>query len=255
MDLGLAGRVALITGASSGIGEAVALQLAAEGCKVAVSARRLPLLEGVAARALAAGAPAACALAADQTDFAALQALIPAVEAKLGPIDILIANGGGPRPGAVAGLTEADWDLGYRTTMKSTLALVSAALPGMRARRWGRIVALESVTVKQPFPNMALSNSFRVAVAAALKTLAAEVAKDGVTVNTIATGLIETDRFRSLYDTPDKRARATGSIPMGRPGTPEEFAPLVAFLCGEPARYVTGQTVAIDGGLITGLFG
>ena len=255
MDLGLRGRVALITGASSGIGEAVALALAAEGCKVAVSARRLDKLQGVVERAKAAGAPDACALAADQTDFAALQGLIPAAAAKLGPVEILIANGGGPRTGQAAELTEADWDLGFRQVMKSKLALVSAALPSMRARKWGRIVALESITVKQPFPNMALSNSFRVAVAGALKTLAAEVAKDGITVNTIATGLIQTDRFRSLYDTPEKVAKAVGGVPMGRPGTVAEYAPLVTFLCGAPAAYVTGQTIAIDGGLISGVFG
>ena len=255
MELGIRGRVALVTGASSGIGEAVALALAAEGCKVAVSARRLALLEEVAARARQAGAPAACALPADQTDADALRALLPAVQAQLGPVDILIANGGGPPPGGFTELGEADWDLAYRLTMKSVLALVDAALPSMRARRWGRIVALESITVKQPLARMALSNSFRVAVAAALKTLAGEVAREGVTVNTIATGLIETERFRSLYPTAEARARAVGAVPMGRPGTPAEYAPLVAFLCGEPARYLTGQTIAVDGGLIAGLFG
>jgi 3-oxoacyl-[acyl-carrier protein] reductase len=137
----------------------------------------------------------------------------------------------------------------------SALRLVQGVLPGMRARRRGRIVALESVTVKQPMVGLALSNALRGAVAAALKSLATEVAAEGITVNTIATGLVMTDRFRKLYDTPEKVAAAVAAVPMGRAATPEEYAPLVAFLCGEPARYVTGQTLSIDGGLTAGVFG
>lgn len=152
-------------------------------------------------------------------------------------------------------MTAADWDSAYALTMRSALALVDAVLPHMRARKWGRIIALESNSVKQPIPTLVLSNAFRTAVVAALKTLSREVAADGVTVNAIATGLVETDRFRSIYDTPEKREAAVKQVPIGRPATPEEFAPLVTFLCGEPARYVTGQTISIDGGLITGLFG
>ncbi|MGZ6143905.1 MAG: SDR family oxidoreductase, partial [Myxococcales bacterium] len=132
---------------------------------------------------------------------------------------------------------------------------VDAVVPGMRSRKWGRIVALESVSVKQPIPGLVLSNAMRTAVVAALKTLAREVAPDGVTVNSIATGLVETDRFRALYGTKEKRDAAVAQVPLGRPATPEEYAPLVAFLCGEPARYVTGQTLSIDGGLTAGLFG
>jgi 3-oxoacyl-[acyl-carrier protein] reductase len=255
MDLGIAGRVALVTGASSGIGEAVALQLAREGVKLAVSARRREKLEDVARRARDAGAQQGEAFTADQTNAAALGALVREVEGKLGPVEILVVNGGGPRPGTYSQMQPVDWDAAYALTMKSALALVDAVLPGMRKRRFGRIVALESVSVKQPIPTLVLSNAFRTAVVSALKTLSREVAKDGITVNSIATGLVETDRFRSLYDTPEKRARALGEHPMGRPATPEEYAPLVAFLCGEPARYVTGQTIAIDGGVVAGLFG
>ncbi|MFL5372833.1 MAG: SDR family oxidoreductase [Myxococcales bacterium] len=255
MDLGIAGRVALVTGASSGIGAAVALALAREGVKLAVAARRQEKLEEVARRARNAGAQEARAFTADQTDAAALTALVREVEGKVGSVEILVVNGGGPRPGTYTQMQPADWDAAYALTMKSALALVDAVLPGMRARRFGRIVALESVSVKQPIPTLVLSNAFRTAVVSALKTLSRVVSKEGITINSIATGLVETDRFRSLYDTPEKRARALGEHPMGRPATPDEFAPLVAFLCGEPARYVTGQTIAIDGGVVAGLFG
>jgi len=255
VDLGIRGRVALVTGASSGIGEAVAFALAREGVRLAVSARRRERLEAVARTARDAGAVEAKAFTADQSDTASLRALVDAVEAALGPVEILVVNGGGPRPGTFAQTPEPEWDAAYALTLQSALRLVRAVLPGMRARRWGRIVALESVVVKQPFPGMVLSNAFRASVAAALKTLSAEVAAEGVTVNTIATGLVDTDRFRAVYDTPAKAAAAIEAVPMKRPAAPEEFAPLVAFLCGEPARYVTGQTISIDGGLTAGLFG
>lgn len=255
MDLGLRGKVALVTGASAGIGEAVALSLAAEGVRLAVAARRRDLLEDVSARARAAGAQEASGFAFDQSSAESIAQLRNDVEARIGPIEILVINGGGPAPGTFSQTAPAAWDSAYALTLQSALRLVWAVLPGMRARRWGRIVALESVTVKQPIPALVLSNAFRGAVAAALKSLASEVASEGITVNTIATGLVMTDRFRKLYDTPGKVAAAVAAVPIGRPAAPPEFAPLVAFLCGEPARYVTGQTISIDGGLTAGVFG
>jgi 3-oxoacyl-[acyl-carrier protein] reductase len=255
MDLGIAGKVALVTGASSGIGEAVALSLAREGVKLAVAARRAQRLDDVAQRAQSGGAREARAFVADQSDAVAIAALVREVEAQLGPVEILIVNGGGPKPGTYSQMQPVDWDAAYALTMKSALTLVDAVLPGMRARRFGRIVALESVSVKQPIPTLVLSNAFRTAVVSALKTLSREVAREGITVNCIATGLVETDRFRALYDTPEKLSRALGEHPMGKPATPEEYAPLVTFLCGQPAKYVTGQTISIDGGVVAGLFG
>ena len=255
MDLGIRGKVALVTGASSGIGEAVALGLAREGVRVAVAARRRERLEDVARRATAAGAQEARAFTVDLTDAASLQRLTASVEREMGPPELLIVNGGGPKPGTFIQTAPADWDAAYALTLQSALRLIHAVLPGMRARKWGRIVALESVVVKQPFAGMVLSNALRASVTAALKTLSSEVASEGITVNTIATGLVETDRLRSLYDTPAKMAVAAAGIPMNRAAAPAEYAPLVVFLCGEPAGYVTGQTISIDGGLIAGIFG
>jgi 3-oxoacyl-[acyl-carrier protein] reductase len=255
MDLCIRGKLALVTGASSGIGEAVALALGREGVRLAIAARRRDRLEDVARRATAAGAQEARAFTVDLADPVSLQKLTEAVDREMGPAEILIVNGGGPKPGAFTQTAPADWDAAYALTLQSALRLIQAVLPGMRARRWGRIVALESIVVKQPFPGMVLSNALRASVAAALKTLSSEVAAEGVTVNTIATGLVETDRLRAVYDTPAKMAAAAAGIPMKRPASPAEYAPLVVFLCGEPARYVTGQTISIDGGLTAGIFG
>lgn len=254
MDLGIRNRVALVTGASAGIGEAVALALAAEGVQLAVAARRRDHLERVAAEALARGANEARAFEADLTDASSVAGLVASVTRAFGPPEILVANGGGPKSGAFLELELEDWDFAYRAVLRGMLQLVDAVVGPMKAAGWGRIVALTSSSVKQPIPGLALSNAFRVALVAALKTLSAEVARSGVTVNAIATGRVRTDRLRHLYDDDasiDAAARA--DVPIGRVATPEEFAPLVAFLCGEPARYVTGQTIAIDGGLIRGL--
>lgn len=255
MDLGIRGRVALVTGASSGLGEAVALALAGEGVRLAVAARRADRLESVAVEAKKRGAADARAFALDLGDHASIRKLVTDVQASLGDVDILVANGGGPKPGAYLDLALDDWDAGYRGTLRSMLVLVDAVLPAMRARRWGRIVALTSSSVKQPIPGLVLSNAFRTALVSGLKTLSAEVAPLGITVNAIATGRVITDRLRHLYPDEEAMRRAAESdVPVRRVATPAEFAPMVAFLCGELASYVTGQTIAVDGGLIKSLF-
>jgi 3-oxoacyl-[acyl-carrier protein] reductase len=256
MDLQIANKVALITGASSGLGEACAIALASEGVRVAIAARRAEELERVASLARGAGAPDAKPFVVDLSDGRSIDRLLRDVRDAFGGVDILIANSGGPKPGTLTQTAPADWDAAYQAILRSMLQLVEGVVPGMRERRWGRVVALTSTSVKQPIATLALSNMFRTALVSALKTLSSEVAKDRVTVNAIATGRIETARLRSLYGNDDTALQRAGTeVPMGRIAQPAEFAPVVAFLCGEPARYITGQTIAVDGGLIAALFG
>lgn len=245
-----------MTGASSGIGEAVALALAREGVRLAIAARDVGRLEAVARAAQELGAPGARAFHVDLQDPDSIAAMLESVYGAFGEIEIAVLNGGGPKPGRFSEMALADWDGAYRLLLRGMLVLLERMVPAMRARRWGRVVALTSSAVKQPIDSLVLSNAFRTALVSALRTFAVEVARDGVTVNCIATGRIDTARLRALYGNDEHRLREAGlEVPIGRIAAPDEFAPMVAFLCSEPARYVTGQTIAIDGGLIRGLFG
>jgi 3-oxoacyl-[acyl-carrier protein] reductase len=257
MDLGIRGRIALVLGASSGIGEAVALDLAREGAVLGLGARRTAELDRVAAAAKQLGASDARAFGVDLADPESIARLLGDVGERLGGVDILVLNGGGPKPGKFGEMKLDDWDTAYRNVLRSMLDVIHGVLPSMRQRRWGRIVALTSTSVKQPIDTLVLSNAFRTALVSALRTLANEVAAEGITVNSIATGRIKTARLRAIYGgNEEEMARsAAAEVPIARVADPQEFAPLVAFLCGEPARYVTGQTISIDGGLTRGLYG
>ena len=254
MDLGIAGRTALVLGATSGLGRATSEALAAEGAQVVVVGRRRELVEE-----LAGSLPSAAGVVADLTEPGAPARIVAEAEAAFGPVDVLVLNGGGPRPGSAADLGEADVDAAVSLLVRPHVALVNGVLPGMLERGWGRVVAIGSSGVQQPLPNLTSSNLGRAALAGYLKTLAAEVAGRGVTVNMVLPGRIDTDRVgqldraaaeRSGTTTDEARASSEATIPVGRYGRPDEFAAVVAFLAGEPAGYVTGEQVRVDGGLV-----
>lgn len=240
MDLGLQGRVALVTGASKGLGFGIAQTLADEGAKVAVSSSSQERIEQSAARLGATG------FVHDASDAAGATRLVQEVEEKLGPLDILVVNSGGPpaSPDALSFSLE-DWRRAYELLLLGAVALVEAALPGMRERGWGRVLSLSSSVVREPGPVLVLSSSHRAGLLAALKVIARQVARDGVAVNTLLPGVIDTDRARELgADNPEN----VRQIPAGRLGTVAEFASAAAFLCSERASYITGTTLLIDGG-------
>lgn len=254
MDLRITGRTALVLGATSGLGRAVSHALAGEGAHVVVVGRRRRLVEEIAA-----SLPSAAGVVADLTDPDAPARIMAEAEAAFGSVDVLVLNGGGPAPGPAADLAEEDVDAAVSLLVRPHVALVRRALPGMLERGWGRVVAIGSSGVQQPLPNLTSSNLGRAALAGYLKTLAAEVADRGVTVNMVLPGRIDTDRVGQLDQAAAERAGTTieqarasseGTIPVGRYGRPDEFAAVVAFLAGEPAGYVTGEQVRVDGGLV-----
>jgi len=248
MDLEIEGRVALVMGASQGIGKGIVRALAAEGAKVAMASRSLERLDAAAADIDGETAT----FEADTADLDRLAALPQVVAEKLGgPLDILVTNTGGPPPGGALDRSSEEWEDAYRQLVLAPRALIEATLPSMRSNGWGRIVNVGSSSTIEAIPHLALSNVHRMAAIGYFKTLAREVAGDGVTVNTVATGKIATDRLAKLSGSMDAaRAMASEQIPAGRLGTPEEFGDLVAFLCSKRAGYVTGTTIPIDGGLL-----
>ena len=245
MDLGIEGRVALVTAASKGIGRAIAAELAAEGARVAVSSRSRERIEAAAAEI------GANPYVHETTDLDAVPALVESVERDLGPIDILVTNTGGPPIGPdPLAFTREQWEQAYRELVLGSIALVERVLPGMRGRGFGRIVSVASTSVREPIPVLMLSNSHRSALLAALKTIARHVAADGVTVNSVLPGRIATDRTVSNFgslETAEQVARET--VPAARLGTVEEMAAAAAFLCSARASYVTGTAMLVDGGL------
>jgi 3-oxoacyl-[acyl-carrier protein] reductase len=241
MDLGIEGKVALVTGASKGLGLGVASALAREGVKVAISSRDRTRSEA------AAESIGAYAFVHDASDADTVPDLLADVEDRLGPVDILIANSGGPpaNPDSLS-FTLDQWRAAYEMLLLGQIALISAALPGMRERGWGRIISLSSSVVREPSPVLVLSSAHRSGLLAALKTIARQVAPDGVTINTVLPGLILTDRTRELgADRPERLS----AVPLGRLGTVEEFGAAVAFLCSQQASYITGTTLLVDGGV------
>jgi 3-oxoacyl-[acyl-carrier protein] reductase len=245
MDLGLEGRVALVTGASQGIGFAIAQALAAEGAQVAMSSRSRDSIEA------AAGEIGARAYVHDMTDLDGAPALVESVEADLGPLAVLVTNTGGPPGGDPLEFTREQWQDAHRELMLGPMALITGALPGMRERGFGRIVNVSSSAAREPIPGLMLSSAHRSGMLATFRTIAGKVAANGVTLNTILPGRIATSRLEHLYGSLDEAEEvARDEVPAGRLGRAEEIGAVAAFLCSEEAGYVTAQALAVDGGLM-----
>ncbi len=251
MDLGLRGRVALVMGASQGLGLGIAAALAREGTRVAVASRSRERIEGAGAKIAGEATP----FVADATDLDRIAELPAEIEAALGPLDILITNTGGPPLGGALDHEPEEWERAYRSLVLAPRVLAGAVVPGMRERGWGRIVNVGSTSTREPIPGLVLSNSHRMAAVGFLKTLAREVAADGITINTVATGRFATERIASNYGSIEVAEEvARDQVPAGRLGRPEEYGDLVAFLCSERAAYITGATIPIDGGMLHSAF-
>jgi 3-oxoacyl-[acyl-carrier protein] reductase len=238
-------------GASRGIGRAIAAALAREGARVAIASRSAEKLDEAAAEI----GGRAISFVADASDLDHLAALPGEVEAALGPVEILVANTGGPPLGGALDHELADWEAAYRSLVLAPRVLAGAVVPGMRERGWGRIVNVGSSSTREPIPGLNLSNSHRMAAVGFLKTLSREVAADGITVNTVATGRFGTERLAAAAGSLEAAEEAARrEVPAARLGRPEEYGDLVAFLCSDRAAYVTGTVIPIDGGLLHSAF-
>lgn len=262
MDLGIRGKVALVAAASRGLGRAIAFELANEGASLMLCARGADALEAARSEIAASTGGTVHAVAADLSDATQVVRAASEAMAKFGRVDILVTNAGGPPAGVFEKHSWDMWERAVNLTLRSAVELTRAVLPGMRERRWGRIINVTSIAVKQPVDNLILSNSIRSAVTGMARTLANEVAADGVTVNNIMPGYTRTERVEELADATaakegltraDILARFEREIPMHRLGEPNEFAALAAFLASERASYITGQSIAVDGGWIRSL--
>ncbi len=262
MDLGLKGRVAVVAAASKGLGRAVAMELAREGAEVAICARSEANLEEAAARIRQEVGRDVFHQALDVTDRNAVEQFVEAVANRYGRVDICVTNAGGPPAKKFVEISIEEWRAAVDLTLLSALYFARAVLPRMQKQRWGRLLTITSVSVKQPLDGLLLSNSIRAAVAGLARTLANEFGPYGITVNNVCPGYTVTERLEELAG---QQARSSGTpkakiyqewseqIPLGRLGRPEEFAAVVAFLASERASYVNGATIAVDGGFVRGL--
>ncbi|MGA1035192.1 MAG: SDR family oxidoreductase [Ilumatobacteraceae bacterium] len=251
MELGLHGRRALVTGASSGLGLSTALALAAEGAEVMIVARSEERLAG-ASSSLQSQVPGAIVHThiADVSEPGAVTSMATAAVATMGGVDILIANAGGPPPGGFASTPLEAYLPALQLNLLSTVAMCDALVPAMQTQGWGRVVAITSITVREPNPNLILSNMARAGLTGFLRTLAREVAADGVTVNSVQPGLHRTARLEALHTDVDAVA---ASVPTRTIGDPDDFGRVAAFLCSDSARFITGSAIPVDGGASHGL--
>ncbi|MCC6241640.1 MAG: SDR family oxidoreductase [Gemmatimonadaceae bacterium] len=261
MDLGIRDKVALVCGASKGIAFATAVDLAKEGCRLAICSRDAASIHAAAKQLEALGAPVLC-LVADLSTDEGLATVIRETTVHYGEVDILIANTGGPPTGPAMAHDWAAWTQASELLLRSVVELTRAFVPGMRARGWGRVLCITSKAVKEPVPSLVLSNSLRAAVTGYLRTLANEVAADGITVNTVLPGFTATERLDALAEATTKRTGTTrdavyagwiAQTPAGRLGRPEELAATITFFASDRAGFITGQAILVDGGAVNAL--
>ena len=262
MDTGLKGRVAMIAGSSSGIGKATAMAFAAEGAHLALCARRQAELDQVATEAQNQFGVETSTKVVDVGDPAAVVAFVEATQASFGRVDVCVPNAGGPPAKPFLDTTLDDWERAWHLNLRSAIVFSQAVIPHMQKQHWGRIVTLTSYTVKQPVPELVLSNTIRAGIMGLNRSLAGQFGRDGITVNNVGPGFTATDRSRSLLEA---RAKNRGisyeqvlsdlerEIPIGRMATPEEVAATIVWLASEAAASITGQTVLVDGGSYKGL--
>lgn len=254
MDLGLHGRNALVTGASSGLGLATASALAAEGVNVTLVARSAEKLTAAAGAISSSISPTSgtqvFTVVADVSDPEAVARMVERATSMMGRVDILIANAGGPPPGNFASTPFEAYRQALELNLLSTVAMCQAVVPAMQERQWGRIVAITSSSVREPIDRLILSNTARAGVTGFLKTLAREVAGHGITVNSLQPGLHLTDRLSAIYADP---AALAASVPTGKLGDPDDFGRVAAFLCSEHCKFITGSAIPLDGGALHGL--
>ena len=254
MELGLKNKVAFVAASSQGLGKSVALELAKEGAKVIICGRNKKNLEHTKHAIEKLTNAEVLALAGDLSVADEREQIIKNALQAYNSINILVTNTGGPPAGKFEELKQEDWDRAYKNLLASVVGLVNGFLPGMKQLRWGRIISITSMAVKQPVNNLILSNSVRASVVGLIKTLSNELAQYNITVNNVMPGYTETDRLKELIKNNSSFASAKREIPLGRFGTPEEFAAAVTFLASERASYITGVSLAVDGGWIKSLF-
>lgn len=262
MDTGLRNRVAIVSGASQGLGRATAIALAAEGAQVALCARSLPALQQLAAELKEKYSIEVHCESCDAKDAAATHAFVCDVHRVFGRIDVCVTNAGGPPAKLFLDTTQDEWEDAFALNLRSAVDFAQAVIPYMQSQHWGRFITISSITVKQPQPQLVLSNAIRTGILGLVRSLSNEFAKDGITANNVGPGYTATARLLELAE---RRAAATGKaerdieqtwidqIPVGRLGKPEEVADAIVWLASERASFVTGQTILVDGGMYQGL--